>query len=432
MYILLSAVGLILLIACVNLANMLLARATSRAREFAVRRALGASPGRVIGQTLTESLLLSVCGAFAGIVLAAFLTHIPIAAWPNGFPPPSSVHLDGLVLAFTAFLALMTGVLFGTIPALRIVWQDDKSALQQGRASTESTGQIRTGSILVVAEIAFSMMLVAGALDTAFYFGRLMHTDPGVDPQNVLLLNIWLSPEQYPDPPSKWRFYSRALKGLAALPGVSRVAGSLDPPFWGSGPRGRFSYDGQPGSTAEHSPIAGYHYVTPGYFATVRTTILAGRDFSSQDRADSPKVAIISREMAEKLWPGANAIGKRIRCCNQGGDFVVIGIASDVRFAGPAQPAGDEIYLSVEQNPWPQGLSFLLRTTTDPFSSVKSARNAVSAIDPGQAVSNVTSIATLADQAVAGQRVSTLVTVILGTLALLLASIGIYGVTAYW
>ena len=141
MYILLSAVGLILLIACVNLANMLLARATSRAREFAVRRALGASPGRVIGQTLTESLLLSVCGAFAGIVLAAFLTHIPIAAWPNGFPPPSSVHLDGLVLAFTAFLALMTGVLFGTIPALRIVWQDDKSALQQGRASTESTGQ---------------------------------------------------------------------------------------------------------------------------------------------------------------------------------------------------------------------------------------------------------------------------------------------------
>jgi putative ABC transport system permease protein len=274
MYILLTAVGFILLISCVNLANMLLARASGRAREFAVRRALGASPGRLIRQVLTESLLLSVSGAFAGLAFAEILIHIPIAAWPKGFLPPSSVHLDGKVLAFATLLALATGLFFGIIPALRILRQDEKSALQQGRTATQSRDQIRTGSILVIAEIALSMLLVAGALNMAFYFIRLMRTDPGVNPQNVLLINVWLSPEQYPDDGSKWRYYSSLLEKLAVLPGVTHVAASLDPPFWGSFPHGNFSYDGQPNATADHNPVAGFHYVTPGYFATVQTPVL--------------------------------------------------------------------------------------------------------------------------------------------------------------
>ncbi len=186
MNILLAAVAFILLIACVNLANMLLARAADREREFAIRRALGASPRRMVRQALTESLLLSVGGAVAGLALAVGLIHIPVAAWPKGLQPPSSVHLDGLVLGFTLGLGLATGLLFGMIPALRILRQRENAAMQQGRSVTDSREHQFTRSSLVVAEIALSMLLVAGSLNMAFYFLRLLRVDPGVNQQNVL------------------------------------------------------------------------------------------------------------------------------------------------------------------------------------------------------------------------------------------------------
>ena len=236
MYILLGAVGFILLIACVNLANMLLARAADRAQEFAVRSALGASSGRLMQQTLTEGLLLSMSGALIGLVFASIFKDMPIAAWPKGFLPPSSVHLDGKVLAFTTLLALATGVLFGIVPALHVFRQNTKSSLQQSHSVTASREAIRSGSMLIIAEIALSMLLVAGSLNMAFYFTRLMRIDPGVNPQNVLLVNVWISPQQYPDSGSKWRFYSSVLERLAVLPGVTHVAASMDPPFWGSFP----------------------------------------------------------------------------------------------------------------------------------------------------------------------------------------------------
>ena len=214
-----AAVGFILLIACVNLANMLLARAANRAREFAVRRALGASPGRMIQQALTESLLLSVAGAAAGLLFAEGLTHIPIAAWPKNFVRPSDVHLDGMVLAFTALLAVGTGVLFGLIPALRILRQDEKDALQQGRTVTESREQNRTRAALVIAEIALSMLLVAGALNMAFYFLRLLHIDPGMNPENTLAMTVSLSPAQYATPGDQSRFFDTVLDKFSGTSG---------------------------------------------------------------------------------------------------------------------------------------------------------------------------------------------------------------------
>jgi putative ABC transport system permease protein len=430
LYILLAAVGFILLIACVNLANMLLARAASRAREFAVRRALGASPARMLQQALTECLLLSGFGALVGLALAAILTRIPIAAWPKHFVQPSSVHLDGTVLTFTTLLALGTAVFFGLIPALRILGQAETSALQQGRTATDSRGQHRTRSILVVSEIALSMLLVAGSLNMAFYFVHLMRTDLGVNPQNVLSMTVWLSPAKYSDGRSRWLFDNRLLEKLAALPGVTHAAATQDPPFWRSFPRGKFSYDGQPNGPVDQNPVAGFHYVTPGYFATVQAPILQGRDFSPQDRPDSPMVAIVNRGMAEKLWLGQSAIGKRIHCCGKDGDFVVIGVVADVRLEGPAQPAGYEMYISVKQRPT-QGLAFLLRTRGDPLALVKSARHAVRSIDPAQAISDVSTLEELDDETLAGERTSTIVAAILGTLALLLASVGVYGVMAY-
>jgi len=425
-----AAVGFILLIACVNLANMLLARAANRAREFAVRRALGASPKRMIQQTLTESLLLSISGAAVGLLIAEGLTHIPIAAWPKNFVLPSAVHLDGSILAFTALLAVSTGVLFGLVPALRILKQDEKDALQQGRTVTESREQNRTRAALVIAEIALSMLLVAGALNMAFYFIHVLHTNPGMNPENTLAMTVSLSPAQYPKPEDQSRFFDTLLDKLAVLPGVTHAGGSDEVPFQPSGDNGDFTYDGQPDSTSVHNPFADFHYVTPGYFAAVETPLLQGRDFTRQDRADSQKVIIVDRSTAQRLWPGQSALGKRISCCFKGGDFIVIGVVGDVLFSGPAAKPGLAFYMSEDQVPQPQ-LSFVLRTHGDPMALAEVARHAVTSIDPGQAVSNITTLTALAQESIAGQRTSTTITAILGCLALLLASIGVYGVMAY-
>jgi predicted permease len=430
MVLLQAAVGFILLIACVNLANMLLARAANRAREFAVRQALGASSWRMVQQTLTESLLLSIGGAAAGLLIAMALTHIPIAAWPKNFVPPSDVHVDGSILAFTALLAVGTGIIFGLVPALRIVRQDDTDALQQGRTTTELREQNRTRGALVIAEIALSMLLIAGALNMAFYFLQLLHTDPGMNPENTLSLTVSLSPGQYSKPEQQRRFFETLLDKLAVLPGVTHAGATGDAPFTNNGSNGSFSYEGEPQSTTDKNPFADFHFVTPGYFSSVGTPLLQGRDFSRDDTAESPKVALINRGMAQKLWPGQSPLGKHIHCCMSGGDFTVIGIASDVHFGGPAEPANYTLYLNADQTPQPV-LTFVLRSQGDPMSLAQPARQAVASIDPGQAVSNINSLETLAQDSVAGQRTSTLVTAILGSLALLLASIGVYGVMAY-
>jgi putative ABC transport system permease protein len=425
-----AAVGFILLIACVNLANMLLARAANRAREFAVRRALGASPTRMIRQALTESLLLSLTGAAAGLLFAEALIHIPITAWPKNFVPPSQVHLDGMVLAFTAILAVGTGIVFGLVPALRILRQDEKDTLQLGRTVTDSREQNRTRSVLVIAEIALSMLLVAGALNMAFYFLRLLHTDPGMNPKSTLSMTLSLSPKQYANPDAQRRFLQTALDKLSALSGVSHVAVSSAVPFTAKGSNGSFSYDNQPESTEDHNPFADLRWVTPGYFAAVETPLLQGRAFTRDDGPDAQKVAIINRTMARTLWPGQSAIGKNIHCCAKGASFAVIGVVADVHADGPASPANFTIYISADQFPLAR-MCVLLRTHGDPMALADPARAAIASIDPGQAVADVISLQDLEQQSIAGQRTSTLVTAILGCLALLLASIGVYGVMAY-
>jgi putative ABC transport system permease protein len=428
MLVLLAAVGFILLIACVNLANMLLARAADRAREFALRKALGASPRRMLQQALTESLLLSLAGGACGVLIAEILLHVPIAAWPKGFVPPSDVHLDGTVLAFTSVLAIATGVLFGIMPALRILRNDERQALQQGRTVTESREQNRTRSILVIAEIALSMLLVAGSINMALYFMRLLNVDPGLNSRHALAIAIGLSPIRYSKPEDQRRFADNLQEKLSALPGVKSAAGSSDLPFTGPNSNGDFDYEGSDPGAAKHLPFAERHFVTPGYFATIQTPILEGRDFTRHDQADSQKVIIINRSMAQLLWPGRSAIGKHIKFDDNWSE--IIGIAADVHFQGPGTPAGLQMYVGTEQYPQPF-LNFVLRTSGDPLALTAPARSAVSSIDPGQAVSNVTSLQTLSDDALAGQRTSTTVTAILGCLALLLASIGVYGVMAY-
>lgn len=428
MLVLQAAVGFILLIACVNLANMLLARAADRGREFAVRRALGASQRRMLQQVLTESLLLTVTGAVGGILFAEALLHIPISAWPEGYTPPSGVPLDGEVLAFAALLALVTGVFFGIFPALRLRSQESRDALQQSRTMSESREQKHTRSLLVIAEMALSMLLVAAALNMAIYFSRLLRVDPGVNADHTLTVTLLLPELRYPKPDDQRKFFDRVQDLLAVLPGVKAVGGSVDLPFAGPSSTGDFDYEGSAKGTDTHLPFAEQHFVTPGYFAAVQTPILQGRGFTIHDQPDAQKVMVINRGMAQRLWPGQNALGKHIQFAN--GWHEVVGIAQDVRFGGAGAPVGLQIYVSSEQHPLPY-LNFILRTEGDPLALAESARHAVQSIDPGQAILEVSSLQALADASVAGQRTSTMVTAILGCLALLLASIGVYGVMAY-
>jgi putative ABC transport system permease protein len=432
MQVLLAAVGFILLIACVNLANMLLARTADRAHEFAVRRALGASPRRLIQQTLSESLLLSLSGAAAGLAVACGLTHIPLAAWPKSTIPPSDVHLDAAILAFTCALGIFTGVLFGMMPALQVLRNKDKSALQPSRSSTESRSHGRTRSILVVSEIALSMLLVVGALNVAMRFVALLHVDPGVNPRNAMVMTVMLPPAQYPKGDDQLRFWHALAGKLSSLPGVTAVGGGVDTPFTGSNANGDFTYEGQPADSADKNPFAEKHYITPGFLTAIGAQVWQGRDFTSQDEANLPRAVIINRTMARRLWPAQSAIGKHVKA---GSDWAsVVGVVADIQYAQPGEPPSFQIFTPIDQAPQ-SDLSFVLRTAPgldiDPLSLTEPARRAVTSIDSKLAVSGFTSLEVLSQDSLAGQRTSTTVTSILGVLALLLASLGVYGVMAY-
>ncbi len=432
MNILLAAVAFILLIACVNLANMQLARAADRSREFAVRRALGASPARMLRQTLIESLLLSVTGAALGLAVAFGLTHIPIAAWPKGMVAPAAVELDGPILIFTGILSVVTGVLFGMAPGLRVLRESGTDALQASRSVTESREHRRTRAMLVVAEIALSMLLVASAVNVALHFAAILRVDPGVDPENTMVMSVSLPHAQYATSDSQRNFYRTLQPRLAALPGVAAVGGSTDTPFSGTNATGDFQYEGQPNGTADRNPFAEKHAVTPGFFAAVGAPILRGRDFNEQDQPNTQSVVILNQSMVNKLWPGQNPLGKRVKISDAWS--LVVGVVPDIHYDGPAEPVGYQIYESANQDTG-SFLTFVLRTAprfhSGPLTLAEPARKVVASINPRLAVSNVTSLELLAQDAIAGQRTSTMVTAILGCLALLLASIGVYGVMAY-
>lgn len=430
MLILLAAVGFILLIACVNLANMMLARATGRMREFGIRHALGASPWRLVRQSLTESGVLAFAGGLLGLAIAFALTSIPVQAWPKFLESPGNVHLSASVLLFTGALVILTSLIFGIAPAMQILRQSAKTGIQQdARTMSESKGNRMVRSGLMVAEIAFATLLVGGALGMALYFAQLLHTDPGVRTDHVLSMDVSLSPTQYAKKPDQRRFFYTLTQKLNALPGVESAGGVSAPPFSGSTQSGDYTYEGGPSEDPAHMAFADTYFVTPGYLKTMQVTLLHGRLFTEQDTNSNPKVAVIDESMATKLWPNQNAIGKRIRILDDGWKEVV-GVVGDVRGGGVAQPAGEQVYLTTEQYPV-SDLTMVIRTKGEPLALADAAKQAVHAIDPNVLVSNVTPVQALASQSVAGQSTSTVLICALGVLALLLASIGVYGVMAY-
>jgi len=429
--VLLGAVGLVLLIACANIANLLLARVTARRREIALRIALGASPLRIVVQLLTESLLLAAMGALAGVLLANWLVAL-IGRLPlEGIPRITEVGVSTAALAFTAALALLTGILFGVAPAFRARRISLSAGLHEGIRSTASASSRGTSRFLVAAQVALSLVLLVGAGLLLKSFAHLLAVNPGFQPENLLTMRLSLSGERYAEPEPMAQFYESLLERVRSLPGV-RAAGLITalpirPDGWADG----YAVEGheRPGPV---QPNAMIRVVLPGYFQALGIPLLRGRDFSSADRGDSEPVAIVDETLARLYWPDGNALGKRIRFgwdTSERAWMTIVGVAGNVKHSGLAAAGYPHLYLSHRQREGRADAMYLaVRTTSDPAAATAGIREQVRALDANVPVFAVRTMSGLVAESLNSQRLTNLLLGAFAATALLLAGVGIYGV----
>ncbi|HYH95618.1 ABC transporter permease [Hyalangium sp.] len=445
--VLLGAVGLVLLIACVNLANLQLARAASRERELAVRTALGASPGRIMRQLLTESLFLSSAGGALGLLLAIWALPALLALAPEGIPIPEEVRIDGSVLGFTLGVSVLTGLLFGLLPA----WQASRPDLQgsinvsASRATSGPSGN-RTRRLLVVSEVALAVILLVGASLLVKSFATLSGVAPGLDPQNVLTMKLSLPEARYGRPEALQSFAQQVLERVRALPGVQDASFAPTLPF-GPGADMDFAIVGRyqgPGSK-EGQGSAHYRPVMPGYFETLKIGLVRGRLLADTDQHGSAPVVIINEAAARRYWPGQDPLGQRIiigQSVPQLADPApreIIGVIRDVHETGLEEEPPAILYLPVGQMPLgfstmmvrllPQGLVVRAPGDTGPLAAA--VQREIWAVDSLQPVTDIASMEEVVERSLGSQRFNTLLLGLMAGLALVLAAVGIYGVLSY-
>lgn len=433
--VLMIAVGLILLIACANVANLLLSRASGRQREIAIRTAVGANRGRVMRQLLTESGLLGFGGGLLGILLAVWTFKFLKNLIPADLSTTVSLTLDLQVLGFAVLVTLSSGILFGLAPALQISKADLNDMLKEGARG--STGSRRTWlrNALVVGEVALSLMLLIGSGLLLESFANLRGINPGFDPNDVLTMRIIVPDSRYSDFVKRTEFFERVLEGVRRLPGVKAAGFTSALPLTWEGGTNSFAPEGialRHGETYD----ANNRVVTPGYFEAMRIPLRRGRLFENSDGKDAPLVAIINETMARKFWPNQDPVGKRFKrgSLEDKTPWVrIVGIVADVRQMRLNRPARQEMYFPYWQanGNWMVPRDLVIRVSGDPMSLASAVRHVVWSIDPNQPVSNVMTINDLLDEEVASRRVQTLLLGGLAALALILACVGIYGVLSY-
>ena len=424
--VLLAAVAFVLLIACANVANLLLARATSRTREIAVRISLGATPARVARQLLTESILLSVVGAIVGVGLAALgirmLDKLPI----TGIVRIEEVSLSGRVLAFTAGLSVLTGLLFGLMPALRAYAMGIESGMREGARGTVS--HRRLNSALVAVQFALSLVLLIGAGLLLRSFQRLGAVNLGFNAENTLTMVATLPPAKYDNEEKALLFYDRALENLRNSPGIKSVGITSSLPFGDGGEVDGFIVEGQEppeGKPVSQTEQAELQSVTPGTFQTLGIPLLQGRDFQNTDRAKAPLVAIIDETLARRYWPAGDAIGKRIQTTGGREWMTIIGIVGGIKHRSLTEEKWPHIYFAMNQAPQPRA-SLVVRTDGPPNAAIPTFRAAIKQVDPDMPLYMVRSMTEIISQTLGTQRLTNILLTAFAILALLLAAVGIY------
>ena len=433
--ILLGAVGLVMLIACVNVASLSLSRTAARDTELAVRTALGAGRARIARQILTESLTLSLGGGVAGVALAALATRALVALAPGDLPLVDSVHLDGIVFVFALGITVLSGLLFGAMPAIEGARRGAHDRLRAGqRGATVGPRSGRLRHALVVAEVALAITLLAGAGLLMRSFARLTTVDPGFRPGNVATLSFALSPVRYPDAARQEQFASTLLARLEETPGITSAGMSFSLPLSGSGFGLTFAIGGRPEVNGPDEPRAQVRVATPDYFRTMGIPLLRGRSFTAQDRAGSTPVVVISQEAARRYWPNEDPIGQTlVTGWHHGGQAfggTVVGVVGDVRQFSLASKPSAHIYGLLAQ--WPlDELSIVLYSTAAPAATLASARDVVRSLDPQLPVFDARPLDSFVRESIAERRFYALLLTTFAALALLLAAVGIYGVIAY-
>jgi putative ABC transport system permease protein len=430
--VLLSAVGAVLLIACANVANLLLARGTVRQKEMSIRAALGAGRGRLVRQLLTESVVLSLAGGGCGLLLALWGVAALVGASPIEIPRLRDVHVDRGVLLFATFISMLTGIVFGLAPAIHVSRADAGDALKDGGRSGSAGRSSRTRQVLVVAEVALSLVLLASAGLLVRSLVALRHVQPGFIAERALGMQLTLPGTRYPESPSHIAFYHRLLDATGALPGVVSSAVSTTLPLSGSNVGIGFSIDDQPATKDPATRTsAGFFGVSPAYFSTMGIPLLKGRVFTARDDERAPSVIIIGETFAKRYWPNENPIGKRITIgYNSSGPREIIGIVGDVKQSELAEKTTLEMYTPFPQAPWPF-MAAVVRTQAEPSSVAASLRGAVMALDRDQPAGEIKTLSEYLSRSTATPQFTAILIGAFALIALLLAGLGLFSVMAY-
>jgi putative ABC transport system permease protein len=426
---LLGAVGCVLLIACANVANLLLARASARGREIAVRSALGASRGRVVRQLLTESLALAALGALGGMLLAKWGVKMLVALSADYLPRADEVRIDTTVLGFTLTVALLTGLLFGLAPALQSARLDLTEALKEGgKGAGSGARRHRTLNLLVVGELALAMMLLIGAGLLINSFVRLQQVSLGFDEKNLLTARIDI-PNPYAQPEKKQQFFEQLQQRVAALPGVEAVGMVTELPLANQSANFKFKIEGRPEPAPGQDPDADIRNVNHDYLRAMRIPLMKGRHFTETDVRENANVVLVSEELARRYFTGEEPLGQRILAGSLNREsYEIIGVVGDVRHRGLASGLRQTLYFPSLRLGY---ANLVIRTTNDPVNLAAAVRREVAAIDPNQPVADIKTMERWVSESVAQPRFRTLLLGLFSAAALLLAMVGIYGVMSY-